>query len=153
MTDISITIRSAGPKDADAVSALVRDAFAIYTPLIGKPPAPVFYDYMQLIETGRVTLCMDDQTLLGIVYIYFEEDGAAMLDVLAVSEAARGRGVATRLVTEAEHQARQAKAGEMKVYTNAVMTGPQVMYPKLGYTETHRGESDGYSRVHYSKAL
>lgn len=150
---MNITLRPAEPEDVAAITDLVVTAFAQYTPLIGKPPAPALYDYAEIVARGRVTLAEAGEVLLGVIYIYPENDGAMMLDVLAVSEAARGRGLASRLIRAAEDQARAEGAALMRVYTNAVMAGPQVLYPKLGYLETHRAESDGYNRVHYEKAL
>lgn len=136
-----------------AVTDLVQRAFAQYTPLIGKPPAPALYDYTVLIASGRVSLAEDGSGLLGVIYSYVEADGAVMLDVLAVSQAAQGRGIAKRLIQHVEDRARVEGARLMRVYTNAVMTGPQAIYPRLGYHETHRGESDGYRRIHYEKPL
>jgi GNAT superfamily N-acetyltransferase len=146
-------LRPAVPEDVAAITDLVVMAFAQYTPLIGKPPAPALYDYAEIVARGRVTVAVRGAAVLGVVFIYPEEDGAMMLDVLAVSEAVRGQGLARRLIEAAEAQARDEGAGLMRVYTNAVMTGPQVLYPKLGYQESHRGESDGYDRIHYEKVL
>ncbi|AVW90424.1 GNAT family N-acetyltransferase [Celeribacter baekdonensis] len=146
-------LRPATRADTEAVTGLVAQAFSIYTPKIGKPPAPVFYDYGSLIETGLVSVACDGAALMGIVYLYDQDDGTAMLDVLAVAEAAQGRGVARQLIARAEDQAREMGARALMVYTNAVMDGPLVIYPKLGFAETHRGESDGYQRVHFRKEL
>ncbi len=148
-----IVLRSATRADTEAVTRLVVQAFAIYTPKIGKPPAPVFYDYGALIETGLVSVAIAGAEVLGMVYLYAQDGGTAMLDVLAVAEAARGRGLARLLITRAEEQARRMGAQRIDVYTNGVMEGPLVLYPKLGFSETHRGESDGYQRVHFSKEL
>ncbi|MBW6416706.1 GNAT family N-acetyltransferase [Celeribacter sp. PS-C1] len=151
--DKNVILRRADHLDTEAITALVRAAFGQYTPLIGKPPAPALYDYAALIETGRVRVAVCGVQIVGVIYTYPEQDGGVMLDVLAVSEAARGRGIAMRLILEAEARARRDGASLMRVYTNAVMAGPQRLYPKLGYTETHRGESDGYQRIHYEKRL
>ncbi|WP_417262824.1 GNAT family N-acetyltransferase [Celeribacter sp.] len=151
--DVDLLLRRAEGQDAAAIADLVAAAFASYTPLIGKPPAPALYDYAPLIETGRVRVAVFGAQILGVIYTYAEDYGGVMLDVLAVSEAARGRGIAMRLILEAEARARRDGAAVMRVYTNAVMSGPQRLYPKLGYTETHRGESDGYDRIHYEKRL
>ncbi len=153
MTETVPQIRSARADETDAVTTLVVAAFTPYEAEIGKLPAPALYDYAALIATGRVRVAVDDGDMLGVIYTYPEPDGAVMLDVLAVSDAARGRGIARVLVEDAERDARGHGASLMRVYTNAVMTGPQVMYPKLGYTETHRGDSDGYARIHYEKAI
>ena len=157
----AIRLRPARGDEAGEISDLVARAFAAYTPLIGQPPAPVLYDYGALVGTGRVTVAVEGAVegavggagILGMIYVYPEGDGAVMLDVLAVSQAARGRGLAKRLIAGAEAKARAQGAPLMRVYTNAVMAGPQAIYPRLGYRETHRGESDGYMRIHYEKTL
>lgn len=151
--DEGVFLRRAEPRDTDSVTQLVAEAFAIYTPLIGKPPAPALYDYARMIDTGLVSVACEGAVILGVLYIYKQTDGAVMLDVLAISHVARGRGIARMLTAYAEARARDMGAHELRVYTNAVMEGPLKVYPRLGFVETHRGESDGYLRVHFAKPL
>ena len=152
MTD-PIDIRPAEAGEAADVTALVQEAFAVYTPEIGKPPAPALYDYAALIATGQVCVAARGSDILGVLYTYVQQDGGVMLDVLAVDARARGEGLARRLTHEAEARAHAQGAQVLRVYTNEVMEGPLRMYPKLGFRETHRAVSDGYSRVHFEKPL
>lgn len=47
---------------------------------------------------------------------------------------------------------RQAWA-EIRLYTNEAMTENLSYYPRHGYTETHRGEQDGFRRVFFRKQV
>ena len=52
-------IRRARPEDRAAVEAIVRDAYSIYIPRIGKPPGPMLDDYGKLIAEGAVSVLGD----------------------------------------------------------------------------------------------
>src|SRR5277367_4673909 len=65
-----LATRLADPADHAAIVALVYEAFAVYVPRIGRPPAPMLEDYGALIRKGRVHL-LEDET--GIVVLIPEE--------------------------------------------------------------------------------
>jgi hypothetical protein len=44
-----LELRSAGPADVEAVRDVVRHAFALYVPRIGREPAPMNADYRALV--------------------------------------------------------------------------------------------------------
>lgn len=143
-----MTARRAMPADLAQVQTVVEAAFAPYAPLIGRRPAPMDADYAALIAAGQVWL-LDE----GAVMACWPEDGAMLLDVLAVVPEAQGRGLGARLVALCEAEARAAGLPAVTLYTNAAMAGALRLYPRLGYTETGRRVDQGFSRVFFRKAL
>lgn len=83
-----------------------------------------------------------------------EDDGnALLLDNVAVSPSAQGKGYGRTLVAFAEEEARRRGRGEVRLYTNLLMTENIVLYGRLGYRETGRVSEKGYERVYMAKAL
>jgi N-acetylglutamate synthase-like GNAT family acetyltransferase len=145
-------IRLAGPADHDAIVALVHEAYAIYVPRIGRPPAPMLEDYGELISDGRVHVLEDETGIAGIV-VLIPEARAMLLDNVAVKGTARGRGYGRTLIAFAEATARAAGYRTIRLFTNERMTENLARYPRLGYVETHRNEENGLRRVHFAKRL
>ena len=42
---------------------------------------------------------------------------------------------------------------ELRLSTNALMSENLALYPRLGWTRTHRAEEDGYDRVFFRKGV
>jgi GNAT superfamily N-acetyltransferase len=145
-------IRLARPSDHTAVVALVNEAYAIYVPLIGRPPAPMLEDHEALIRDGRVHVLEDETGIAGLI-VLIPEEHAMLLDNVAVKAAARGRGHGRALIAFAEATARAAGYGTIRLFTNERMTENIARYPRLGYVETHRNEEEGLRRVHFAKQL
>jgi ribosomal protein S18 acetylase RimI-like enzyme len=76
-----------------------------------------------------------------------------LLDNVAVRPEAQGRGHGRRLLAFAEDEARRQGYRCIRLYTHMLMTENLILYPRLGYIETHRGEQNGYSRVFLEKSL
>jgi N-acetylglutamate synthase-like GNAT family acetyltransferase len=147
-----VSIRSARPDDADAVSALINEAFTPYIDRIGTEPAPMHTDYPALIETGAVWVAEDEDHLVGTIALTPETDHL-LLDNLAVSMLARGLGIGVLLLDFAAEHARALGVAEVRLYTNAAMTENLDFYPRRGFVETHRSTVDGFDRVFFSKQL
>ncbi|WP_181702316.1 GNAT family N-acetyltransferase [Chthonobacter albigriseus] len=145
-------IRPARAVDLQAIEAIVREAYAIYVPRIGKEPAPMKADYAGLVETGRAAVLEDESGVAGVV-TFWEKADHMYLDAVAVAESARGKGYGKALIEHVEAAARAAGLPEVRLYTNARMTENVAMYPRLGYRETHRAHDEGYDRVFYVKAV
>jgi N-acetylglutamate synthase-like GNAT family acetyltransferase len=145
-------IRLAGPADYAAIVALVHEAYAVYIPRIGRPPAPMLEDYGALIAEGRVHVLEDENGIAGIV-VLIPEAHAMLLDNVAVKIAAQGRGYGHTLIAFAEAKARAADYAAIRLFTNEHMTENLTRYPRLGYVETHRNEEEGLRRVHFAKQL
>jgi GNAT superfamily N-acetyltransferase len=145
-------IRLAGPADHAAIVALVHEAYAVYVPRIGRPPAPMLEDYVALIGDGRVHVLEDETGIAGIV-VLIPEERAMLLDSVAVKGAAQGRGYGRILIAFAEATARAAGYRTIRLFTNERMTENLARYPRLGYVETHRNMEEGLRRVHFAKRL
>ena len=145
-------IRPATDADADAVSAIAQTAFEHYIPRIGVPPVPMLVDYPAAIRSGQVWVAVEAGEVLGFVLLEDQADDL-LLDVLAVSPAAQGRGLGTALLTFAESQALERGYTRIVLYTHELMTENLVYYPRHGYVETGRETMGNRSRVFFRKDL
>ena len=145
-------IRPATPSDRAAIERLVRDAYALYTPRIGRVAGPVLADYGALIAAGQVHLLEDSGSPVGVLVV-IEHDDAILLDNVAVSPAAQGRGHGRRLIAFAEDLARDAGHRALDLYTHEAMKENLSLYQRLGFVETHRAREAGYSRIYMRKVL
>lgn len=145
-------IRVAEMADLDAVVRIVRDAYSGYIPRIGKPPGPMLDDYGQRIRDRTLFVAERDGRLAGLLVLLPAPDHL-LLDNLAVAPSFQGQGVGGALMQFAEAEALRGGYGELRLYTHAKMTENVAMYAALGWTETGRGEQEGYSRVFFRKEV
>lgn len=144
--------RRARPEEAAAVRDLVRAAYAKYIPRLGREPAPMLDDYAARIAAGQTWVLEQDGGLIGVLVL---EDGpeALLLYNIAVVPMAQGKGIARRLIAFTEAEARRRGHARLRLYTNEKMVENVAMYPRLGFTETHRGDEAGHRRVYFEKRL
>jgi len=139
--------------DVPAIESCIKAAYSIYVDRIGKPPAPMLDDFEELVDAGYVRVASStDGQLLGVV-VYWPVDDHLYIDNVATTSVARGRGVGSALLSDAEDAARNLGLSELRLYTNVAMTENLSYYPKIGFTETHRGVQDGYERVFFSRPV
>jgi N-acetylglutamate synthase-like GNAT family acetyltransferase len=145
-------IRLAEPADQAAIETLVNEAYSVYVPRMGRPPAPMLEDYHALIRDARVHVLEDETGICGIVVLIPEAD-AMLLDNVAVKIAAQRRGHGRALIAFAEATARAAGYKTIRLFTNELMTENVARYLRLGYIETHRSAEQGLRRVNFAKQL
>lgn len=145
-------IRPARPADAAAVTALVHDAYAHYVARLGRRPAPMDVDYAAAIDSGGVWVAEADGAMVGVLVLVVEADHL-LLENIAVSPAAQGTGLGTRLLEFTEAQARAHGRPEVRLYTNEKMTENIAYYGRHGFHETHRVADQGFRRVFFAKNL
>jgi GNAT superfamily N-acetyltransferase len=145
-------IRLARARDAGAVTALVRAAYAHYVARMGREPGPMTDDYSALISDGRVHVADVDGSVQGVL-VLVPEDEAMLLDNVAVDPVWKGSGIGRVLLAFAEQRARAAGYRSIRLYTHVTMTENVGLYTRIGYVETHRGEENGFHRVYMTKAL
>lgn len=146
-------IRPACADDAATVTALVHDAYSGYIARNGKIPGPMRDDYAALIARMQVhVLQSDGDEILGLV-VLIPEPHVMLLDNVAVSPRAQGRGLGRQLIAFAEQRAQAAGYSAIRLYTQDIMTENIALYTRLGFVETHRGEEKGLQRVYMTKAL
>jgi GNAT superfamily N-acetyltransferase len=154
---MSHNIRHAIMADRPAIEAIVQAAYAHYVPRIGREPAPMTDDYATRIN-ARQAHVLESFTpenggrIRGLV-VLVPEDGAMLLDNIAVDPAAQGSGFGGALLAFAEEAARAAGYPVIRLYTNAAMTENIARYLRVGYVETHQGGEKGFRRVYMEKTL
>jgi N-acetylglutamate synthase-like GNAT family acetyltransferase len=94
-------IRSASLEDLAAIEAIVESAYARYVPIIGRKPGPMLDDYRALIDKGHVYVLSDGGGISAIL-VLIPEEHAMLLDNVAVSPHAQGRGHGRALIAFAE---------------------------------------------------
>ncbi len=147
-----VSLRPAVGEDAAVAASLVRAAYQRYVSRIGRLPAPMEADYGTLARSGRMWIAEDDDGVVGLIVLE-DADDHLLLDNVAVSPAAQGRGVGGRLLAFAEDEATRRGYDRVCLHTNVAMTENLRYYRRKGYTETHRAEQDGFRRVFFEKRL
>src|SRR5215472_9983622 len=145
-------IRPARAEDADWARALVRRAYALYVPRMGKEPAPMLADYGALIAAGELHVLEDGGKPAALIVIYPKDD-ALFIENIAVDPAIQRKGHGRALLAFAEAEARRLGLQFLRLYTHIKMTENLTYYPALGFRETERREEDGYSRVFFEKRV
>lgn len=146
-------IRHSQPEDRAAVEAIVRDAYSIYIPRIGKPPGPMLDDYEKLIADGVVNVLVEDDGGIAAIIVLLAKPDHLLLDNIAVSPNHQGQGFGRQLIGFAEAEARRLGFAELRLYTHERMTENIALYRRLGFVETGRGHEAGYDRVFMTKPL
>lgn len=142
-------MRLAEPADVPAIVACVRAAYALYVPRIGREPAPMNADYLELVRRGSVWVLPD----VAGVLVAFPVDGALFVENVAVEPARQGQGLGRELLSFAEQLCREHGLPELRLYTNARMTENLALYAHLGYVEYERRTENGFERVYLRKRL
>jgi GNAT superfamily N-acetyltransferase len=145
-------IRLARAEDVASITDIVNAAYSVYLLRIGKTPGPMLDDYAILVAAGRVHV-LDDQGQIAGLIVLIPEGNVMLLDNVAVSPQAQGRGFGMKLIAFAEAQARAAGCNAIRLYTQELMTENLARYRYLGFVETHRGVEKGLNRVYMTKRL
>jgi len=145
-------IRLALPSDTAPVQAIAAEAYAPYTPLIGRPAAPAVADYGARIAAGQTHVYEVDGQIAGYI-VAFALDGAWELDAVGVDPAYQGQGIGGALIAHCEAAALAQGYRAVTLYTNVMMSANLTLYPALGYVSTGRRTVDGYDRVYFRKEL
>lgn len=145
-------IRLATVDDLAAVERIVHDAYQHYVARIGATPGPMRDDYRARIAQGQAQV-LEDQTGIQAVLVLVRETDCLLLDNVAVSPGAQGRGYGRVLMQWAETAARQAGYPRIRLYTQEAMSENIAIYQRYGYVETHRAEEIGLKRVFMTKRL
>lgn len=144
--------RRATVNDADAVLALVCNAYAKWVPIIGRPPRPMTADYAKAVIAHRIDLIHRGGTLAGLIE-FVPENGVLLIENVAVAPALQGQGIGRLLMTHAESVATEYGARLLRLYTNGKFTENISLYQHLGYHIDSQEPFDGSSIVHMSKSL
>ncbi|SOH95121.1 L-amino acid N-acyltransferase YncA [Monaibacterium marinum] len=140
-------IRPATPDDLAEVTRIARAAYTVYVDELGPNLPPMVQDFSPDIAAGHLWVCEGG-------YICAKPMGKDwLIENVAVDPAYAGQGIGRRLMLAAEGAGRDLGFHRAVLYTNAAMTANLMLYPRLGYTETHRVTEHNLHRVYFAKPL
>jgi len=147
-------IRAAKPADVARIEHIVHEAYTPYVARNGATPGPLLDDYQMRVAQGVVHVLESDAGIEALIVLIPEPDGSCMLlDNIAVSPTAQGKGHGRTLLQWAEDAARRAGFSRIRLYTQEAMTENIAIYTRRGYVETHRATEIGLNRVFMQKPL
>ncbi|NUW30416.1 GNAT family N-acetyltransferase [Nonomuraea sp. SMC257] len=142
-------MRQALAADLAAVEKLVREAYEPWVEIVGGRPLPMDADYPALVEAGHVHVT---DAVEGLI-VLLPEDGALLIENVAVRPELHGRGIGRGLLAFAEDEARRLGLPAVRLYTNIRMTSNIALYTSLGYVETGRMSIEDRTAVVMRKEL
>ncbi|MEU5402498.1 GNAT family N-acetyltransferase [Streptomyces sp. NPDC005963] len=143
-------IRPAIAADVRVVKAVTDAAYHPYIARIGVVPAPMEADHAADATAGRMFVV--GNPVRGVI-VLLPQDDHLLLESVAVHPEAHGKGLGRALLGFAESRARELGLPEIRLYTNALMTENQTLYPRYGYELEGRRVDGPYDRLHYRKRL
>jgi ribosomal protein S18 acetylase RimI-like enzyme len=146
-------IRLAEPADRAAIETIVRAAYAVYIPRIGKPPGPMLDDYTRLIADGAVSVIEEAGEEIAALIVLRPKPDHLLLDNIAVRPDRQGSGFGRALIEHAEREAARLGFAEIRLYTHEKMTENIALYTRISFVETGRRNDGGYDRVFMTKTL
>jgi len=102
---------------------------------------------------GTFLLAWSDGLPMGCVGLKGDGSGVAEVKRLWVSPAARGQGLARRLMLAVEEAARELRIGVLRLDTNSALSEAMALYRKTGWVEIPRFNDDPYPDVFFEKRL
>ncbi len=112
-----------------AITDLVRGAYAEYVPRIGREPAPLTCDYVQVVDAGHTWVAeAQDRSVVGVLVLALARTHL-LIENVAVAANQQGAGIGALLLRTAEEQALRAGLGQIRLYTNEAMTPNLTYYP------------------------
>lgn len=147
-----LVIRRAELTDLDSIVRCVHSAYEPYVARMGRQPAPMLADYLQLARDGVVNVAERNGSVEGLIVVWAEADHV-YIDNIATVESSRGTGVGQALLAWSEQHTRAIGHSEMRLYTNIAMIENLGYYERRGFDETHRSSDSGYERVYFSKSV
>lgn len=152
VSDHGPTFRTAIPADAEAIGALVRDAYAKWVPVIGREPRPMTADYADSLKKHRIDLAEMAGRLAGLIETDLRDDHL-WIENVAVAPDWQGRGIGRALLDRADDLARANGRAEVRLLTNAAFESNVALYQGLGYVTTMSEPFMGGTTLHMSKVL
>jgi ribosomal protein S18 acetylase RimI-like enzyme len=155
----TLILRAATAADAAAIAATIAAAFEEYRGRL-QPESGAFRETAEGIaaelarESGAIVAERNGQ-MLGCVMVKFEE-GDLYFGRLSVVPAARGQGIARRLIEAVEDEARRRELPGVRLGVRIVLTENQRLFDALGYVETSREAHEGFDHptsINMRKAL
>jgi len=133
---MTVNVRDAAPADAQVIVDLLEQ--------LGHPISPETTQHQLALLAGtgrdRVLVAEADGVVLGVLSLHWtpllhRDRPLGRVTALVVDEAARGRGVGSRLVAEAERVLREAGCSAVEVTSNVRRAEAHDFYRGLGYEQ------------------
>jgi ribosomal protein S18 acetylase RimI-like enzyme len=131
--DVAMTSRTAEAEDAEAISALTREAHAEWVPVVGREQVPMKVDYADAVRRHRFDLLFASGTLAALIETTPQGE-ALLIENLAVRPAFQGRGYGVRLLALAETLAEAAGLAGTRLYTNKRFAENVRLYTSLAHS-------------------
>lgn len=144
--------RPAKAADVDAITRLVRDAYAKWVPVIGREPLPMTVDYAAAEKEHDIDLAFAGDTLVGLIETMARADHL-WIENVAVAPAQQGRGYGVGLLAHAEETARASGLAEIRLLTNEAFASNVGLYLKVGYVIDRTEPFRGGTTVYMSKRI
>lgn len=140
-------LRPIQPADAEAVAALIREAFAAL-PVAPDPPMSALritgQDVAAHLASGGGALAQIKAKPVGSA-LWAVQDGGLYVSRLAVIPAWRGFGIARALVAAAEVEARGLGLPRIHLSTRLALTGNRRLFAACGFVETAQSAHPGHA--------
>ena len=134
--------------ETEAAAALIRLAFAAQ-PLATDPPSSALGETGAAVAAGLAAggggFVVEGEGGLAAVLLVADRAGALYCGRLAVHPAARGRGLAARLMAAAEAEARRRGLARLQVRVRLSLPGNLRFFEGLGFGEVGRDAHAGYA--------
>ena len=155
----TLILRAATAIDATVVAATIAAAFEQYRGAL-EPESGAFRETAEgiaaeLARDSGAILAEQNGEILGCVMVKIVEDDL-YFGRLAVVPAARGRGIARRLIEAVEDEARRRDLAGVRLGVRIVLTENQRLFASLGYVEISREAHEGFDHptsINMRKAL
>ncbi|GAB6966852.1 GNAT family N-acetyltransferase [Komagataeibacter kakiaceti JCM 25156] len=145
-------IRTATADDAESVTALTRQSYSKWVPLIGREPLPMTTDHAAHIRDHRTDLLFVGNELVALVETIQCYDHI-LIENVAVATNFQKRGYGRKMVAYVEQLALEAGLGVVKLYTNSKFEENLRLYNSLGYKIERKEAFNGGISVHMLKQL
>ncbi|HTB35958.1 MAG TPA: GNAT family N-acetyltransferase [Reyranella sp.] len=155
----SLLLRAATAVDAPTVAAIIAASFEEYRGKL-EPESGAFRETAEDIaaelahESGAI-IAERNGKIVGCVMLKLVEDDL-YFGRLSVVPAARGQGVARRLIEAVEDEARRRELAGVRLGVRIVLTENQRLFTQLGYVEISREAHEGFDHptsINMRKAL
>jgi ribosomal protein S18 acetylase RimI-like enzyme len=152
MDDAAVSIRLAGPADAEAIGALTREAYAKWVPVAGREPKPMTVDYDEAVKQHRFDLLFVAEELAALIETVLQGD-ELLIENVAVRPAFQKRGFGRQLLKLADDLAAAADLERTRLYTNKLFEENIRLYASLGYAIEREETLGDRTAVHMVKRL
>jgi len=148
----SLILRNAVEADLQEVRDIAQAAYQKYVERIGRPPGPMYADYAEELQNGRLYVTSQDRVTLG--FAVFGTDGDEIyIDNLAIRPQHQSKGVGVSFLDALENWGRDNSMYRVRLFTHALMHENIRNYQVAGFQMYARVMENGFDRVYMQKCI